>query len=740
MRIVELREEAELLNLAADWEKLLEESASDTIFLTWEWISAWWRTYGEPGALRILLAIDQDGRLRGIAPMRRQTARRYGRTFQTLAFIGDGSNDSDYLDFIVGAGYEAAVIDAFLEYWDRNLSQGTLLQLNEIPESSPNFALLRSYGERAGVVSREQDVECGTVSLPCNWQDYLKTLSARFRTKIRSVLRNVESRSDVSFRFCDDPVQLSRLLPSLYDLHGRRWAKEAKSGVFQWGKKRVFYETLSPLLLGRSWLSFSWFEWKGQILACQYGFTYRKRYFQLQEGYDPTCEHWNLGIALRAWSIQQFLSKGVREYDFLAGMGRHKSDWGATTKVSKRLVLGYARPDNVLFCKGPEWVSDARQLVKKCVPQRLIAAHDTYQERRRVHAFARPQAPPNGSGEPWIRSALATCYFHSPLPAILPSVRERYSLRISQNGTGPKVSWRKRQEPSARILYYHRVNDDRDPFFPATPTKMFEEQIRFVAKHYPVVSLAEIVKRLSEGRPAGPVVAITFDDGYQDNYLNAFPILQRYGLTATIFLTTGSIDSREPLWFEKVALAIKNTSQKFIDVETTLPRRLWLRTGAERLQAKDEIYAFVRNLADAERKRWLSEILAQLGDRDNRQRNDKMLTWDQIRLMGKKGIDFGGHTVTHPFSSRLLPEQLRWEISECKTRIEHELQTSVKHFAYPSGREQDFSEWNKKVIHDAGYEAAVSTLWGVNYPATDPMELRRGQPWEEKTSPVCSKT
>src|SRR4029077_5514069 len=110
---------------------------------------------------------------------------------------------------------------------------------------------------------------------------------------------------------------------------------------------------------------FSWLEWKGQILACQYGFEYGDRYFQLQEGYDPDCEHLNVGIGLRAWSIQQLLKRGVSEYDFLAGVGRHKSDWSRQTKVSKRLLLGGRNVKAVLFCRGPEWESRCRQSVRQ---------------------------------------------------------------------------------------------------------------------------------------------------------------------------------------------------------------------------------------------------------------------------------------------------------------------------------------------------------------------------------------
>jgi CelD/BcsL family acetyltransferase involved in cellulose biosynthesis len=78
---------------------------------------------------------------------------------------------------------------------------------------------------------------------------------------------------------------LERLLPILFDLHTRRWAEEGKPGVFGWDKKRDFYFHLSRLLLERGWLRFSWFEWKGQVLACQYGFVYGATYYQLQEGY-----------------------------------------------------------------------------------------------------------------------------------------------------------------------------------------------------------------------------------------------------------------------------------------------------------------------------------------------------------------------------------------------------------------------------------------------------------------------
>jgi peptidoglycan/xylan/chitin deacetylase (PgdA/CDA1 family) len=208
---------------------------------------------------------------------------------------------------------------------------------------------------------------------------------------------------------------------------------------------------------------------------------------------------------------------------------------------------------------------------------------------------------------------------------------------------------------------------------------------------------------------------------------------------ATIFLTTGSLDSREPLWFELLAEAVKKTLRQFIDLEIDIPRRFWMRTQPERLQTNAELFRLLRVLDDAARRERLREILRQLGNVGEGARNDKLLTWDQIRLMKAHGIDFGGHTVTHPFLSRLLPSQAAWEVSECKRRVEAELQQPVYYFAYPNGREEDLGPFNKEVLRSAGYRAAMTTIWGVNHPTTDRMEMRRGGPWETNPALFASK-
>jgi len=193
------------------------------------------------------------------------------------------------------------------------------------------------------------------------------------------------------------------------------------------------------------------------------------------------------------------------------------------------------------------------------------------------------------------------------------------------------------------------------------------------------------------------------------------------------------------LWFDRLAAAIQITARESIDLEIDVPRRFWLRTEAERVEAQLAIFGLLRLMTDNARRTWLEEILQQLKPKSTANPQSGMLTWEQIRVMQASGIEFGGHTVTHPFLSKLTPAQATWEVSECKRRIEQELQQPAEYFAYPNGREEDFAACNKELLRAAGYRAAVTTIWGINGHSTDRMEMRRGGPWERNPAMFASK-
>ena len=105
----------------------------------------------------------------------------------------------------------------------------------------------------------------------------------------------------------------------------------------------------------------------------------------------------------------------------------------------------------------------------------------------------------------------------------------------------------------ALILMYHSISDRTD-YFSAVSPAVFERQMRYLKEHgVPVISLAELVRRLRAHEPLGGAVALTFDDGYRDNFTAAFPVLERYRFPATIFAATDFIGQADRRNLERLS-------------------------------------------------------------------------------------------------------------------------------------------------------------------------------------------
>ena len=340
IRVVPIGTLEDLEAMAPAWEALLAESASDTIFLTPEWIGSWWSAYAA-GRELLALRIEDGERLIGLALLYRRDERLVGKIrHRALALVGDGSSDSDYLDWISSRGREAEVVDRTLGYARTSLPGWDLLLLNDIPETSPNLAPIESRARGWGWPWQADRVPCARVPLPATWDEYLRSLKPRMRTKVRSVLREMEGTHHGRYDRCTDPGDLETRLQSLYDLHNLRWEAEGKKGVFHGPDKRAFYALLSRRLLARNWLRFYSLRVGDRYVAHQFCFEYRKRMFLLQEGLDPDWFEHGAGNALRAHVFRDCIERGLEVYDFLGGVTQHKLSWGAVASWSLRITTG----------------------------------------------------------------------------------------------------------------------------------------------------------------------------------------------------------------------------------------------------------------------------------------------------------------------------------------------------------------------------------------------------------------
>jgi CelD/BcsL family acetyltransferase involved in cellulose biosynthesis/peptidoglycan/xylan/chitin deacetylase (PgdA/CDA1 family) len=711
----------DIQELSAAWNALLAQSASDTLFLTWEWTEAWWKNYGAGRSLFVLSAWNGDT-LEGLAPLYLDPQSHWGRRWNCLRLIGDGSGDSDYLDCVARRGSEPEVMAAFVEFLEEHRSRWDFLEFHGTPETSPCLAALRNASREKSWKLSSEPIPCATLPLPHDWNAYLKQLKPRFRTKVRSVLAYFDEQLAAAPVACQDAAEAGRWLPILFDLHTRRWQTKNQPGVFHSEEKQGFYRDISRATLERGWLAFHRLDWGERPLALQYGFHYGNRFFLLQEGYDPDFAALRPGLALRGWLLRHWIESGLAEYDFLAGVSSYKLDWGAQRKQSVRLLLAPSPRAAWIAFGAAQAREGVKEAVRAVVPDSILAWRD-----ERIKRRVRPQmeVPPqlqNGHRSSLSRRAAATLYAATPLGAVGRAFASRYELDAERHRLRP------RRVPLCQIFIYHRVNDDFDSFLPSVPVAAFRKQMEFLKKNFPIVSLDEIGHGAFPDNGANYCAALTFDDGYRDNFLSAFPVLKDLGLPATVFLTTGYIEAGELPWYDQVCWGFKLTTRERLSLKDVGGPEGRLDLPPERLKVMGQTLAWLRGLEETDRLRLTPQVFAALHVPAFLRVPSPMLNWDEIRQMSKQNVTFGAHTVSHPALSRVNGERLEAEISGSRDRIQEELQLPVRHFAYPFGQPRDIGAEARSAVQRAGFATAVTTVWGFNRPGDDLLELKRFSP------------
>ncbi|HZO72283.1 MAG TPA: polysaccharide deacetylase family protein [Ktedonobacteraceae bacterium] len=277
------------------------------------------------------------------------------------------------------------------------------------------------------------------------------------------------------------------------------------------------------------------------------------------------------------------------------------------------------------------------------------------------------------------------------------------------------------------ILNYHRASGGD-----------LRRQLLYLRRHYRIMPMEEALAELYA--PARkqerhddrrtPLV-LTFDDGYRDFYTHAFKLACQLQIPITVFLIPGYVESGRCFWWEEGDQLVADTQ---VDQVTLDGRTYHLAQANERSALS---WAIDRRLRAApsvrERETFLTCIYGMLAIPAN-QRVDaakaaisRSLTWDEIRTMQQSGwVTFGAHSMNHPILAALTdPAELHYEIKACRTLLEQQLGCAVRTFAYPVGKPEDFGEDAVKVVQEAGYVCAVTTVYGYATVQSDPFRIER---------------
>ncbi len=284
----------------------------------------------------------------------------------------------------------------------------------------------------------------------------------------------------------------------------------------------------------------------------------------------------------------------------------------------------------------------------------------------------------------------------------------------------------------ALILGYHRVASvTTDAYEVCVTPEHFAEHMAIVSKYAHPISLSKLVQHLKEGSLPARSIAVTFDDGYADNLYQAKPILEKYQVPATIFVCTGY--AGKEFWWDELERLVMSSQADLnalrLQVEGSLFQwnqptvRPEVGNPNTCSQFRHALYHFLLPLNFEDQDYAMHVIRAWSGLSLDQTSTARAMNHQELLQLSEGGlIELGSHTRHHPILPRLSSEKQKDEIDLSKRDLEELLGNNVAGFAYPNGRATDVA---KKIVRDAGFAYACTSLHDVVRPGADIHELTR---------------
>ena len=282
------------------------------------------------------------------------------------------------------------------------------------------------------------------------------------------------------------------------------------------------------------------------------------------------------------------------------------------------------------------------------------------------------------------------------------------------------------------IITYHGITPAPDDFFSWTtlPACQFSWQIHYLKSNYNILSLDALITQINSGQPLPPNAAvITFDDGFENSFSTAFPILQSLHIPATIFVTTDYTGTKDILWTDELYLRFKKTAVESLDLTDIGLKNYDLQTLSLKEQAHIETSEHLKKLQAKERLFQLHKLREKLQVKELDETDKKeflMLSREQIGAMHSSSlISFGAHSAHHEILSRLNKTEQEKEILSSCSAIQSMLGLKRTAFAYPNGNKNDYNDVTIDILKKENIFCALTNIEGYNSRTDSLYELKR---------------
>lgn len=330
-------------SLREQWRQLFAQTESSP-FLSWEWLSTWYKWFGVDRTPFILKA-TRDNRLIGLLPLCLQEKKVLGMRLKRLAFVGEQIGGADYLDLIAKPEDKREVLSAMFDFLKKENSFD-LICLENLASDSEVAGFLQNFGEHTTkqpfrYANLTTEI-CPQINLAGGWETVLK--ESRRAASFKRRLKQLEKIPDFEFRSVTSPDEIGEAFERFFRLHKKRWIKNGGSELSGHPRLVSFQRDLIQTLARSGLLRFDELWAKGECRASIYGLDDNRTFYYYSTGYDLEWANFSVGFVLIGLSVKNAVERGNSVYDFLRGDETYKFDW-ATGK--KELVTAGLRRNTI---------------------------------------------------------------------------------------------------------------------------------------------------------------------------------------------------------------------------------------------------------------------------------------------------------------------------------------------------------------------------------------------------------
>jgi CelD/BcsL family acetyltransferase involved in cellulose biosynthesis len=329
----------------AEWNELVSRNETNSIFQTYQFFDAWWRTFGDSHQLFFLL-LRRESRIVGFGAL---MLREMSFGARRLEFVGTGN--ADYQDFVVPEDKPAA-LHAICEFLRSHSSRWRSAWLSNVPSQSTTLFYLHEAGRRHGLhLVEEGRVRCPALQL----SDRQAAEKLLRKYSLKRPLNWFSSRGEVRFNNVASVDEIKDWLPVFFEQHAGRWHSVGRPSLFDTTRQRAFYLALAAGLHSAGWLLFSVLEFNGQPIAFHFGFDYGGSLIWYKPSFDVSYSEHSPGLLLTRKIIEDGLQRSKRELDFTIGEEAFKDRFANLSRFNVTLSV-YHSASNALRARGWRWV------------------------------------------------------------------------------------------------------------------------------------------------------------------------------------------------------------------------------------------------------------------------------------------------------------------------------------------------------------------------------------------------